>query len=83
MPAGTASLLLVTLTTAPGTTVTVMIRKNAVDTLLTCSISAAATTCKNAVDTVAFSDNDLLSVRWNETAASNVAPKVAFKYVVD
>jgi hypothetical protein len=83
VPAGTASLLVVTLTSTPGTTVSVTIRRNAVDTLLTCTIAAAAQTCKNAVDSVAFNDNDLLSVRWNETASSNVSPKVAFKYVVN
>jgi hypothetical protein len=83
VPAGTASLLLVTLTVAPGTNVTVTVRKNAVDTTLTCTIAAAATTCKDAVNSVAFSDNDLLSLRWNEAAATNVGPKVSFKYVVN
>jgi collagen type VII alpha len=83
VPSGTASLLLVTLTVAPGTNVTVTVRKNAVDTTLTCTITAAATTCKDAVNSVAFNDNDLLSLRWNEAAATNVGPKVSFRYVVN
>jgi hypothetical protein len=73
----------VTVTVAPGTTVTVTIRKNGVDTPLTCTIPAASTTCKNATDFVVFDDNDLLSMRWNETAASNVSPKVAFRYAAN
>jgi hypothetical protein len=80
VPAGVASLLVVTVTAAPGTTVTVTIRKNGVDTALTCSIGATATGCKNNTTQVAFADNDLLSVRWNEVAATNVSPKMAFKF---
>jgi hypothetical protein len=81
--AGTASTLVVTLITPPGTSVTVTLRKNFVDTLLTCTITSAAQTCKDGTHTVLFADNDILSLRWNEVAATNVAPKVAFKFAID
>jgi hypothetical protein len=81
--AGTASTLVVTLISAPGTTVTVTLRKNFVDTLLSCTIAAAATTCKDGTNTIAFNDNDILSMRWNETASTNVSPKVAFKFAIN
>ena len=81
--AGTASTLVVTLVTTPGTSVTVTLRRNFVDTPLTCTITAAAQTCKDAINTVPFADNDILSLRWNEASATNVAPKVAFKFSID
>jgi hypothetical protein len=81
--AGTASTLVVTLISPPGTTVSVTIRKNFVDTALSCTVTAAAQTCKDATNSVVFNDNDILSVRWNETVATNVAPKIAFKFAIN
>jgi hypothetical protein len=81
--AGTASRLVVRLLTAPGNgqTVTVRVRKNHADTVLTCAITGAATTCADTTNEIAFVAGDRLSVRYDETggtADSRVTFSVVF-----
>ncbi len=78
MPSGTASKLVVSLTVAPGTghSATVTIRKNGVNTPLSCMVSGTSTTCADTTDTVAFSDGDLLSIQY--TAANAAGARIRF-----
>lgn len=82
LPSGTASKLVVSLTSAPGAgrSATITIRKNGGNTTLTCTVSDAATTCTNAVDSVAFSDGDLLSILYTEAGAAASRVRFGFEY---
>lgn len=82
LPAGTASKLVVSLTAAPGTggSVTIRIRKNAGNTALTCTVSGTATTCTDTVNSVTFSDGDLLSILYTKANAAAARIRFAFEY---
>jgi hypothetical protein len=83
LPSGTASKLVVSLTAAPGAggSVTIRIRKNMGNTALTCTVSGtAATTCSDSVNSVTFSDGDLLSVLYTKVNASASRIRFAFQY---
>ena len=69
---GTASKLIVALDTAMGggESVTLTLRKNAVDTALTCTVGVGSSSCTDLVDSVSFADGDRLSVRYNETSTN-------------
>ncbi|MEA2602650.1 MAG: hypothetical protein QOF89_3642 [Acidobacteriota bacterium] len=82
LPSGTASKLVVSLTVAPGAgqSATVTIRKNGVNTALTCTASGTATTCADLVNSVTFSNGDLLSILYTETGAAASRIRFAFEY---
>lgn len=82
LPSGTASKLVVSRVVAPGAghSITVTIRKNGVNTALTCTISGTATTCTDTADSVTFSDGDLLSILHTETSAASSRIRFAFEY---
>jgi hypothetical protein len=82
MPSGTASKLVVSLTVAPGTghTATVTIRKNGVNTSLTCTVSGTSTTCADTTDTVAYSNGDLLSIQLTEAGAAGSRIRFGLQY---
>ncbi len=81
VPSGTASKLVVHLTTPPGASgwVTVSVRKNGVS-LLSCTLTGAQGTCVNATDSIAFSDGDLLSVLYTESNAAGSRVRFSFQY---
>ncbi len=82
LPSGKASKLVVSLTVAPGAgqSATVTIRKNGVNTALTCTVSGTATTCSDLVNSVTFSNGDLLSVLYAEAGAAASRIRFAFEY---
>ncbi|HVT58218.1 MAG TPA: LamG-like jellyroll fold domain-containing protein [Thermoanaerobaculia bacterium] len=82
LPSGTASKLVVSLTTEPGAggSATITIRKNGVDTALRCTISGIANTCSDTADSVTFSDGDLLSVLYSKAHAAASRVRFAFEY---
>ncbi len=82
LPSGSARKLVVNLTAAPGTggSVTVVIRKNGSNTALTCTVSGTATTCSDMVDSVTFSDGDLLSILYTETNAAAARIRFSIEY---
>lgn len=82
MQSGTAKKLMVSLTTAPGATgsATLTIRKNGVDTALSCTVSGTATTCSNTSTSVSFNDGDLVSIHYAETNAAVSRVRVAFEF---
>jgi len=82
MPSGTAGKLVVSLTIAPGAghSATVTIRKNGVNTSLSCTVSGASTTCADTTDIVAFSDGDLLSVQYTEVSAAGSRIRFGLQY---
>ncbi|HEV2853700.1 MAG TPA: SBBP repeat-containing protein [Thermoanaerobaculia bacterium] len=83
LPSGTASKLVVSLTAAPGAggSVTIRIRKNGVNTALTCTVSGStATTCTDKVNSVTFSDGDLLSILYTKVGAASARIRFAFEY---
>ena len=81
LPSGTASKLVVSLTVAPGAgqSATLTIRKNGGNTALTCTLSGTATTCADTADSVTFSNGDLLSILYTETATA-AASRVRFSF---
>jgi hypothetical protein len=71
---GTAHKLFVNVGPAPlgaGSSVSLTLRRNGVDTALSCSVAEGETTCSNLVDVVSFADGDLFSVRYNEVGNPN------------
>jgi len=83
LPSGTASKLVVSLTKEPGAgqSATITIRKNGVDTALSCTISGIANTCTDATDSVTFSNGDMLSVLYSKTSSAAAAHvRFAFEY---
>jgi hypothetical protein len=65
---GTASKLFVRMDSAleAGETATVTVRKNGVNTALTCTVASLALVCSNTGATVTFADGDVLSVLYTE-----------------
>jgi hypothetical protein len=63
-----------------GECVTLTGRKNGVDTALTCTVSAGETGCFDATHQVAFADQDLLSIRYNEVGNPNARPRFTILY---
>jgi concanavalin A-like lectin/glucanase superfamily protein/collagen triple helix repeat protein len=82
LPSGTASKLVVNLTAAPGAggSATIRIRKNGGNTALTCTVSGTATTCTDTVNSVSFSDGDLLSILYTEAGPAAARIRFAFEY---
>jgi len=81
LPSGTASKLVVSLTKEPGAgqSATITIRRNGVDTALSCTISGIANTCADTVDRLTFGDGDLLSVLYSKTSLA-AASRVRFSF---
>ena len=78
---GTASKLIVNVgVLGAGNSVTLTVRKNAVDTALTCTVNAGEASCSDLVDSVSFADGDLLSVRYNEVGNPNSRPRFTIVY---
>ena len=69
MPAGTLGNLRVRLEDvgAVGTTTTVTVNVNGIDTAITCSISTAVNSCSDAVNTVVVVDGDAVAMRIEQT----------------
>lgn len=82
LPSGTARKLVVNLTAAPGAggSATITIRKNRANTSLTCTVSGTDTTCSDTVNSVTFSDGDLLSILYTEISAAPARVRLAFEY---
>lgn len=82
LPSGTASKLVVSLTAAPGAggSATIRIRKNGINTVLTCTVAGTATTCTDMVNSVVFGDGDLLSILYTEAGAAASRIRMAFEY---
>jgi hypothetical protein len=82
--AGVASKLVFRLETAlTGTQVaTWTLRKNGVDTALTCTITSTTpnATCTDFTHTVTFADGDMLTSRYNETGNPNTRVKYSFQF---
>jgi hypothetical protein len=78
---GSAHKMLVNIgsTLGAGSSVTLTLRRNGVDTGLTCTVAEGESTCSNLVDVVSFADGDLFSVRYNE--AGNPNSRVRFTIV--
>jgi len=79
---GTASKLVFRLGGAlsAGETATLTIRRNGVNTALTCTIASGSATCSNLVDSQVFADGDLLSILYNETGGPNTRVKYSILY---
>jgi hypothetical protein len=79
---GTASKLVVAVSDPldAGESLTILIRRNATDTALTCTINAGGSSCSDLVNSVAFSDGDLLSIRYDEIGAVNEMVSYTFLY---
>ena len=78
---GTASKLVLTVSSAlSGATATLTVRRNDVDTSLTCTISDGQSSCMDLVNTVTFADGDLLSLSYAETGNPNVRIKYSILY---
>lgn len=77
---GTVSSLYVSLGTAPGAgkTRTFTLRKNGVDTALTCSISETSTTGNDTSNSVSVTAGDILTIGVTSTAASTNAGTASF-----
>jgi hypothetical protein len=85
MAAGTARKLLFKAGTplTAGQTATLLIRKNGIDTTLTCTITGAAggvSTCSDTADIVTFADGDTLSIKYTETGSPNTRVKYSLLY---
>ncbi|HVF60960.1 MAG TPA: collagen-like protein [Thermoanaerobaculia bacterium] len=82
LPSGTASNLVVNLTVAPGSggSATITIRRNGVNTALTCTVSDSLRTCANTASSVTFSDGDLLSILYTEAGAAAARIRFGFQY---
>jgi hypothetical protein len=87
VPAGTARKLVFKLGTAlvANQTAKLTIRKNGVDTALTCTITGAAggvSSCTDSVNVITFADGDMLSILYNETATGGAStPNTRVKYM--
>jgi hypothetical protein len=79
---GTASKLIVAVDAAMGVgeSVTLTLRKNAVDTALTCTVGTGSSSCTNLVSSVGFADGDRFSVRYNETGNTNTRVRFTILY---
>ena len=72
------------LVTAPGVgaSATVTLRKNGVNTALTCTISGTATSCSDTTNSVTYADGDVLAVIYNEAGGpANSRIKFNIRYV--
>jgi hypothetical protein len=85
MAAGTARKLLFKAGTAltTGQTATITIRKNGVDTLLSCTITGTAggaNSCTDTTDIIPFADGDSISIKYTETGAPDTRVKYSLLY---
>jgi hypothetical protein len=63
-----------------GESVTLTLRKNAVDTALTGTVGGGSSSCTNLVNSVSFLDGDMLSMRYNETGNTNTRVRFTILY---
>jgi hypothetical protein len=79
---GTASKLVMAVSANLGATetATLTIRRNGVNTALTCTIPSGSSTCSNLVSSEAFANGDLLSILYNEVNGPNVRVKYSILY---
>jgi len=82
IPSGTASKLFVNLTVAPGAgkSRTITLRKSGASQTLTCTVSAAATTCNDTTHSVSFVNGDRIAVLHNQSAGAPAASQVQFGF---
>jgi hypothetical protein len=82
VPSGTASKLIVNVGAAlgAGNSVTVTLRKNGVDTGISCTVAEGEASCVDMVSLVDFADGDLMSIRYNETGSPNNRPRFSIVY---
>jgi hypothetical protein len=80
--AGTASKMFVNVGSPLGATqsVTITLRRNGVDTALSCTVAAGESSCTNVGSAVGFVDGDLFSVRYNETGNPNSRVRFSVVY---
>jgi len=79
---GSASKLIVNVgsTLGAGSSVALTLRRNGIDTALSCTVAEGESTCTNLVDSVAFADGDLLSIRHNESGNPNSRVRFTIVY---
>ena len=84
VPAGTASKLLVAVSDPLDgvESLTIVVRRNGVNTALGCTISAPQSSCSNVVDSETFADGELLSIRYDESAGVGESVKFTLLYNV-
>jgi len=82
LPSGIAGKLVVSLTTAPGSghSAAITVRKNGVNTTLSCTVAGTATTCSDTVDTVTFADGDLISILYTDSGAASSRIRFGLEY---
>jgi hypothetical protein len=80
--AGTAHALMLVVSPALGVgqSASLTFRRNATDTLLTCTIPAGGSTCSDFVNSVTLADFDSLSLRYDEVGNPNVRVKYSFVF---
>jgi hypothetical protein len=84
VPAGTARKLIVAVSDPldGAESLTVVVRRNSVNTAIGCTISAPQTSCSDLVDSQAFVDGDLLSIRYDESGGVGEDVKFTLVYRV-
>jgi collagen triple helix repeat protein len=82
VPSGTARKLVVSLSVAPGVgrSVTITVRKNEVNTALSCTVAEANTTCTDTTDSVLFGDGDRLSILYTDVGVTGPRIRLGFEY---
>jgi hypothetical protein len=82
VPAGTAMKLILAMSDPLDgvESVTVVVRRNGVNTAIGCTITAPQTSCSDLVDSQAFVDGDLLSIRYDESGGVGEAVKFTLIY---
>ena len=81
--AGTANKLIFRMGTVltNAQTATITLRKNGVDTLITCTIPNSGSSCTDYTHTATFADGDSLSIRYNETGATKPTGRVKYSFL--
>lgn len=82
VPSGTARKLVVSLSVAPGggRSVTITVRKNEVNTALSCTVAEANLTCSDIADSVVFGDGDRLSILYTDVGVTSGRIRLGFEY---
>ena len=82
VPSGTARKLVVSLSVAPGAgrSVTITVRKNEVNTALSCTVAEANLTCIDMNNSVTFGDGDRLSILYTDVGVTLGRIRLGFEY---
>lgn len=82
VPSGIARKLVVNLSVAPGAgrSVTITVRKNEMNTALSCTVAGANTTCIDTGNSITFGDGDRLSVLYTDVGVTGPRIRLGFEY---